>query len=158
MDAYTGWGFWVRRYGPAEAACLVTMLVASVLAAAVTTSPPVLAACAIIGATVGFYGVLGASVLREQRRAAAGPWRAALRTAGLLLAEFGVAEVLDTFFWRPALMIAAVVVLNHPVWGLLAGKLVADVLFYAVSALGFRATVAAGVRRPRVSRHGVSHM
>jgi len=49
------WRFWIRRYGPAEVACLATMLAASVVAARLTTSPPLLAASAIAGATVGFY-------------------------------------------------------------------------------------------------------
>ena len=48
------WRFWIRRYGPAEVACLATMLAASVVAARLTTSPPLLAASAIARATVGF--------------------------------------------------------------------------------------------------------
>ena len=44
------------------------MLAASVVAARLTTSPPLLAASAIAGATVGFYGVLVVKVVREQRR------------------------------------------------------------------------------------------
>src|SRR5690242_842436 len=68
-DARPGdrWRFWLRRYGPAELACLVTMLAASTLAARLTTSPLLLAASAIAGATVGFYGVLVVVVGREQR-------------------------------------------------------------------------------------------
>lgn len=148
------WGFWIRRYGPAEAACLVTMLVASVLAARFTSSPPLLAASAIGGATVGFYGVLVVTVAREQRRILeAEPARYAARVASrtlvLLTAEFGAAEVLDTFVWRPLLMVWAVVLLDAPVGGLLAGKVVADVLFYAVSALAYRVTEMTGIRRPR---------
>lgn len=149
--------FWLRRYGPAEAVCLVTMLGASLLVARVTLSPAMLAAGAIAGATVGFYGVLGVAVAREQRLVvAAGSTRYAARVASrtvlLLAAEFGVAELLDTFFWRPALMMAAVVALGEPVWGLLAGKVVADVLFYLGSALGYRGTELAGVRAPRPRR------
>lgn len=152
-------GFWVRRYGLAELACLATMLGASAVAARLTTSPPLLAASAIAGATVGFYGVLAVVVLREQRGVMPpGQPRYAVRlvwrTALLLAAEFGAAEVLDTFFWRPALMIAAVVLLGEPVWGLLAGKGAADVLFYLVSALGYRATELAGIRTPRTTHHG----
>lgn len=145
--------FWVRRYGWAELACLVTMVLASAAAAAVTDSAPVLAVAAIAGATVGFYGVLGATVMREQLRVlprGRGRWsRATRRSLGLLTAEFGVAEMLDTFVLRPALMIAGVHLVGDPVWGLLAGKAVADVLFYVISALFFRLTERTGLRAPR---------
>ena len=146
--------FWVRRYGPAELACLVTMLAASVIAANLTDSPPLLAAAAILGATVGFYGVLITTVLREQltlmppQRGRTG--RALVRAFGLLGAEFGIAEVADTFVLRPALMMIGVVLLRDPIAGLLAGKLVADVLFYVVSGVCFRITERTGIRMPRL--------
>lgn len=157
-----GWRFWVRRYGPAEAACLLGMLVASHLAVRVTASPPLLATSAILGATAGFYGVLVVGVLREQRAALDGETRLArvlARTGLLLVAEFGVAEVLDTLLWRPALMMVGVVVVGDvlgPVWGLLAGKVLSDVLFYVVSALGYRGTLLTGLRPAR--RGGISHI
>jgi hypothetical protein len=122
-----------------------------------------LAAGAIAGATVGFYGVLVVSVAREQRgvmapgepRYAA---RLASRTVLLLAAEFGAAELLDTFLWRPALMMSAVVVLGEPVWGLLAGKTAADVLFYVVAAVGYRVTELTGLRTPARRGQAISHM
>jgi hypothetical protein len=151
------WAFWVRRYGPAEVACLATMLAASVVAARLTSSPPLLAASAITGATIGFYGVLVVTVVREQRRLLTPDLpryavRVASRTTLLLSAEFGVAELLDTFVWRPVLMVSAVVLLGEPLWGLLAGKAAADVLFYVVSALGYRMTELTGIRTPRPAR------
>ena len=146
--------FWVRRYGPAELACLATMLAASVTAAQLTDSPPLLAVAAISGATIGFYGVLATKVLREQLALIPPEHgrlrRALVRSVGLLGAEFGVAEVADTFFLRPALMMIGVVLLADPVWGLLAGKLVADVLFYVISAVCFRITERTGIRMPRL--------
>ncbi len=151
MSRMRGAGFWLRRYAPAELACLVTMLVASVVASSVTTSAPVLAASAIAGASVGFYGVAVVMVLREQSGVLSphSPGyvrRLASRTALLLVAEFGAAEVLDTFLWRPALMIVGVSLIKQPVLGLLAGKVVSDVLFYTVSAVGFTATAVTGAR------------
>jgi len=153
------WTFWLRRYGPAEAACLVGMLVASVLAARLTDSPPLLAASAITGATLGFYGVLVTTITREQRLTRPTDQRLVQlvgRTALLLVAEFGVAEVLDTLLWRPVLMMAGVVLIGHPVWGLLAGKVVADVLFYVASALSYRGIEVSGLRPAR--RPEISHM
>lgn len=159
-DARPGLGarawFWVKRYGPAEIACLVTMLAASVAAAAVTDAPPLLAAAAIAGATVGFYGVLIVTVMREQLGLlpdeAGRTLRAARRSLALLAAEFGIAEITDTFFLRPALMMAGVVVIGDPVWGLLAGKAIADILFYLISAVSYRVTERTGIRMPRRRR------
>ena len=148
--------FWMRRYGPAELACLVTMLIASVIASRLTDSPPLLAAAAIIGATVGFYGVLVTSVMREQLalipEQPGRVTRALRRSVGLLAAEFGVAEVADTFFLRPALMMVGVVLIGDAVGGLLAGKLVADVLFYVISGACFRITERTGIRMPHLRR------
>lgn len=152
--------FWIVRYGPAELACLVTMLTASIAAAAVTDSPPLLAAAAIAGATVGFYGVLVLSVVREQLRLLphghGRAVRAVRRSIALLAAEFGIAEITDTFFLRPALMMAGVVAIADPVWGLLAGKVVADVLFYVIAAVSFRITERTGIRMPRLRRRDMA--
>jgi hypothetical protein len=146
--------FWVRRYGPAEIACLIAMLIASALAAQVTDSPPLLAIAAIAGATVGFYGVLIVTVMREQfaflPAGAHRFGRALTRSVALLAAEFGVAELLDTFFYRPLLMMAGVVVLQDAMWGLIVGKVVSDVVFYVISAVCFRVTERTGIRMPRL--------
>lgn len=152
--------FWVRRYGPAELACLITMLAASILAAQLTDSPPLLAVAAIAGATVGFYGVLLTTVMREQLALLpVQPGRirrASIRTIGLLAAEFGVAEIADTFVIRPALMILGVILVRDAVWGLLLGKVIADVLFYVVSGVCFRITQRTGIRLPRLRLGAVS--
>lgn len=164
MDTTRGFWFWARRYGPAEVVCLATMLVASSIATGLTDSPALLAASAIAGATVGFYGVLVTMVTREQLDLVArGEPRRRLAVSGrvvvLLLGEFGLAEVLDTFAVRPALMIAGVALVGAPVWGLLAGKVVADLLFYVISGIGYRLTEMTGLRARRACRDSVvSHI
>jgi hypothetical protein len=110
---------------------------------------------------VGFYGVLAVGVVREQREViTARTPRYAMRVASpavfLLVAEFGAAELLDTFVWRPILMMSALVLVGEPVWGLLVGKTMADVLFYLVSGLGYRLTELTGIRSP--GRRAISHM
>ncbi|MET0734884.1 MAG: hypothetical protein ABWY55_04470 [Microbacterium sp.] len=146
--------FWARRYGPAELGCLVTMVIASALAAQVTASPLLLAIAAIAGATVGFYGVLIVTVMREQLALLAPGHgrvrRAILRSIGLLIAEFGVAEILDTFFYRPLLMMAGVIVVGDAFWGLILGKVVSDIAFYVISGVSFRVTERTGIRLPRL--------
>ena len=64
----------------------------------------------------------------------------------LLLAEFGAAEVLDTLLIRPVALVAGVWLLTDPLWGLLAGKVVADIAFYAIAAGAFTLTARTGLR------------
>ena len=46
--------------------------------------------------------------------------------------------------------------LPDPVWGLLAGKVVADIIFYAIAAGAFTVTDKAGLRDGRRSRERVA--
>ena len=62
----------------------------------------------------------------------------------LLVAEFGVAELLDTLLIRPAALMLGVWLLPDPLWGLLAGKVVADIVFYAIAAGAFTVTARPG--------------
>lgn len=139
--------FWMVRYLPAEIAGTVAMLVAGLAASAVTGDAALIAVAALAGEIVGFYVVLGATVAWEQSRHGARGRRLAVLTLLLLVAEFGVAELFDTFLVRPAALVAGVLVLTDPVWGLLAGKIVADIVFYVLAASAFTLTDKAGLRR-----------
>jgi len=117
---------WLRRYGPAEVAAVATSY-GGFLAASAMGAPLVGAAyAAAMIENVGFYGAMG---LQAAWTAAPGRrWRA----VALLLVEFGPAELLDTFVVRPA-AIGLTVWLLGPALGILAGKLLADVAFYALA-------------------------
>jgi hypothetical protein len=58
------------------------------------------------------------------------------RTGANLLVELGPAELLDSAVIRPLAMAGGTGLLGLP-WGILAGKLAADVLFYAVAILAY---------------------
>ena len=98
---------WVRRYAPAELCGLVGALTAYLV-----TSRSYGAAA---GESVAYYGFLLARRTRSVRA---------------LLVEFGPAEALDSLAIRPACCAVAVTLLG-PVAGVIAGKLVADLVFYA---------------------------
>ena len=84
-------------------------------------------------------------------------WRRAIvRTFLLLVAEFGVAELLDTLLIRPAALVVGVWLLPDPMWGLLVGKVFADVVFYAIAAGAFTLTAKTGLRDGRRSREQAS--
>jgi hypothetical protein len=123
-------GEWVRRYGPAELLALIGAL-AGWLAADLATGNTIAAAyAAALGDNVGYYGFLATREVRARWRAAPGsPLGVGVRACVALAIEFGPAEALDSLVVRPACVAVGVAALG-PVAGVLAGKLVADLVFY----------------------------
>jgi hypothetical protein len=117
---------WLRRYVPAELVAAPCALGAGLAAAEVTGSVAAAALAATWGENAGFYGLMIGRELRQRRslRALPGVVRA-------LALEFGPAEALDSLLLRPAAVYAGLALAPHPALGLLAGKLLADVTFYA---------------------------
>jgi hypothetical protein len=118
----------VRRYVPAEVGGTVTAVAGAWLGLRFGGSPWIAALCGSLGENVGYYGVIVARDLRDARRRGADPWRV---LPGILV-EFGPGELLDTFVVRPALMAAGPLLTGGLTTGTIAGKLAADVVFYAV--------------------------
>ncbi len=148
--------FWIHRYLPAEIAGTAAMILAGIGVTVWTSAPPLVAIAAVIGESIGFYGVLAVTVYLEQSRTSAHGRRAVVRTALLLVAEFGPAEALDTLLVRPGALTLAVWLIPDPFLGLLAGKLVADVVFYVVAAGAFTVTDRAGLRDARTPEESAS--
>lgn len=144
--------FWIVRYLPAEIAGTAAMVIAGLVVTYATDSAALIALAALVGEIIGFYAVLFVVIYLEQSRDPGTRRRIVWRTLVLLVAEFGAAELLDTFLIRPAALFAGVVLLQDPVWGLLAGKIVADVVFYAVAAGAFTLTDRTGLRRRSAER------
>ncbi len=129
---------WGRRYLAAEIAGTLCALAAALAVHARTGSLASAALAGSVAETIAYYGV----VLRRTvpglyaAHARAGPLLRSLRTARALLAEvsdFLTAELGDTFLIRPGLIYLAAGWAGAGVaGGLLIGKLLADVGFYAV--------------------------
>lgn len=147
-----GFVFWVVRYLPAEIVGTAAMIMAGLGITIWTDSPALIAIAALLGEIVGFYLVLAITIYIEQQAVSANWRRAMIRTFFLLVAEFGAAELLDTLLIRPAALVAGVWLLPDPMWGLLAGKVFADVIFYAIAAGAFTLTDKTGLRDGRRSR------
>lgn len=143
--------FWIVRYLPAEIVGTAAMVLAGLAVTVWTDAPALIALAALLGESIGFYTVLAITIYAEQSAVSANWRRAITRTFLLLLAEFGPAELLDSLLIRPAALMAGVWLLPDPVWGLLAGKVVADVIFYAIAAGAFTITAKTGVRDARRS-------
>jgi hypothetical protein len=117
---------WLRRYLPAELVALPCALTAGFAAGHLTGSPAAAALAATWGENAGFYGLMIGRELAQQ-----GSVRALPDVVRALVLEFGPAEALDSLLLRPAAVYAGLALLPHPALGMLAGKLVADVSFYA---------------------------
>ena len=132
------------------------MVLAGLVVTIWTDNAAVIALAALVGEIIGFYTVLAITIYAEQAQVSQTARAAIGRTGLLLVAEFGVAEVLDTLLIRPAALMLGVWLLPDPLWGLLAGKIVADIVFYAIAAGAFTVTDKAGLRDGRRRRESVA--
>ena len=132
---------WRRRYLLAEIVGTLTAVAAAVTAHALTGSLAAAALAGSVAETVGYYGVILRRTIPRLYGQTTGAGRRLLRTGRGLLAEmsdFAAAELADTFLIRPGLIYLAAGWAGSG-WagagvpaGLLIGKLLADLGFYAV--------------------------
>ena len=125
---------WVRRYGLAECGGISCALIASLIVHRVTANAVAAGYAGAWGESLGY----GAVIVGRDFVAAARGKRAAQQSftardgagvIGGLLVEFGPAGLLDTFVTRPLAMALGTRLLGLPL-GVIAGKVVADGLFY----------------------------
>jgi len=131
-DARHGPVFWVCRYLPGEIAGTAALVLTGLGVTVWTDAPVAIALAGLIGAVIGFYGVLAVTIYSEHSVAAHG--RAERGILALLVEEFGAVEFVDTLAVRPAALMLGVWMAPDPIWGLLAGKFAADLVFYAAVA------------------------
>lgn len=126
---------WMRRYGPAEVLGTSTAYGGFFLAKALTDNDIVSAYIGAISENIGFYGtMITREVIEDMRKVRVNGERYKtsnmLKLAGKLFSEFGPAEVLDSAIVRPLAMGFGARYLGNGI-GIFAGKLAADVCFYA---------------------------
>lgn len=129
---------WGRRYLLAEIAGTIAALTAALAVHTLTGSLASAALAGSVAESLAYYGVVLRRMLPVlyRRHAGAGRLPRLLRTARDMVTEisdFLAAELLDTLVVRPGLIFLAAGWAGSGVfWGLLIGKLLADVGFYAV--------------------------
>jgi hypothetical protein len=127
---------WLARYGVAEIVGTLTAVAGAWLLQAGTGNAVLAAYGGAIGENVGYYGTIAArDLLTAHREARAGGIAFGARQAALvgrdLALEFGPGEVVDSLLTRPFLMGLGAHWLGGSA-GIVAGKLAADALFYAL--------------------------
>jgi|SRR5262245_815563 len=145
-----GIAFWLWRYAPAEvAATLGALLAAGTAGRLGGAGAGALAGTA--GEAIAFYGFLLVRGLRRcPDRSLSAP--AVSRTLQDLVLEFGPAEVLDTCLIRPLAMYLGITLLANVTSGTIAGKVVADLIFYALAMVGYQLLPARRARSIRLAQ------
>lgn len=108
---------WLRRYGPPEILGTVGVYAGFFLAEQFEHITWISAYAGAMGENVGFYS----AVVYQRLKAKENLWH--------VLAEFGPAEILDSFVIRPLALFVGAESLGAG-WGLLVGKLAGDFVFY----------------------------
>jgi hypothetical protein len=134
VDLRSRAGDWLRRYGTAEVVGIGAALIAARLAESAGLHAIALAYAATIGENLGFYGTIVARQVAHDVRLARAvgdryTGRRIWKTTRDILIEFGPAELLDSFVIRPLAMGVGVRFLGRN-FGVILGKLVADITFY----------------------------
>lgn len=136
------WRHWLARFGWAEACGFAGSYAGFFGLSAVGAGPELAAFGAALGENAGYYGTI---FLRDWRALPSGERR--LRPVLLaMLHDFGIAEALDTLVVRPGITLSTVSLLGEAM-GVGAGKIAADVVFYALALVFYERRRARECRR-----------
>jgi hypothetical protein len=129
---------WTRRYLPAEIISIITTLAAAGLAYSFSGNLITTALAATWGGNIGYFGfilLIDVQQVRKHCRLLKKPYtnNLFLKNIKALVIEFGVAEITDSFFIRPALMYYLPILFGNLPLGILIAKLVADITFYVTA-------------------------
>ena len=133
---------WLKRYLPAEILSILATLAGGWLAFELSGNQLATALTATWAGNVAYFGyIIAADIYKTNLACKAADQvytnRNLLQNAKALVIEFGIAEVADSFFIRPALLY------YFPIWtgnltsGIIFAKLAADITFYIPAIIGY---------------------
>lgn len=133
---------WLKRYLPAEIISIIATLISSVLTFKLTQSH---LTTALVGTWVGNIGYFGCILATDIYTTVQGlqsqgknyTFKTFLLNARALFVEFGIAELIDSLFIRPALMYYLPIWVNDISLGVIIAKFAADVTFYVPAIIGY---------------------
>ena len=142
---------WLKRYWLAETIGTATALLSAIGIALIAGSPLAIAIVAPWGENLGYYGTMLVQEWRLEatRTNGKGLGSIARRIPGLTL-EFGPAELIDSLLARPFLMYMGQQLTGSTGWGIVLGKVAADIVFYVpvILSLEVRGFLRERTRRP----------
>lgn len=125
---------WFKRYLPAEIACTIGAILAPTLLAFYTDNLIALALAATWGENLGFYGTMLIQELREKEKLNLKNFYKSIRNITI---EFGLAESIDSFLTRPAIIFFTTSYIENLQLAVLVGKIAADIIFYIPAIIGY---------------------
>jgi hypothetical protein len=133
---------WIKRYLPAEILSVIATLAGAALAYRLTGNRVTTALAATWAGNIFYFGtILISDIVATQRHLATlqktYTWKTLLKNIRALFVEFGIAEVLDTFIIRPALMYYLPLAFGHLNAGIIVAKFAADITFYVPAILAY---------------------
>ncbi len=136
---------WIKRYLPAEVISLAFTLVACLLSYQATTSRLAMALCGTWVGNIGYFGYLLVADIIYAKRYLHGKGKqytsnTFAKNIKALVAEFGIAELADSLFIRPALMYYLPFLTGHFLLGVMLAKLIADITFYLPAIFSYELT------------------
>lgn len=133
---------WAKRYVPAEIVSIATTLLSAWLAHRSGGSALLIALVGTWGGNVGYYGyILVADIWQSVKAHRQRSKRYTMASAAIdfrsLIVEFGMGEIVDSLFIRPAIMYYVPQMIPGFAAGILVAKLIADVFFYIPTIIGY---------------------
>ena len=136
---------WIRRYVPAELLSIFLTIAATLITYAISGSRLSTAISGTWFGNIGYFGyLLIADIIyaRKSIKEAGGQYTISTfyKNIRALFAEFGVAELFDSFLIRPALMYYLPLFLGNLLMGSILAKFIADVTFYFPAIISYELT------------------
>ena len=133
---------WLKRYLPAELLSILATLAGGWLAFEFSGNQLATALTATWAGNVAYFGyIIASDIFKSTRncRAQELPYtfKNFLQNIKALVIEFGVAEVADSFFIRPALLYYFPIWTGNLTTGIILAKLTADISFYVPAIIGY---------------------
>lgn len=132
---------WIKRYGPAEIIGTIGAYFGSFLSYKLTNNKVIVAYGATMGENLGFYGTIFIRELKKDYGIAKldhGEYklRDLTTTVTNLFIDFGLAEILDSLFIRPAAIGTGTYIFGRKS-GVIIGKIAADITFYIPAIISY---------------------
>ncbi len=133
---------WLKRYLPAEILSILATLAGGWLAFALSGNQLSMALTATWAGNVAYFGYIIASDIyktRQHCKIKGQPYNSGFLFLNLkaLAVEFGLAEIADSFFIRPALLYYFPILTGNLTSGIILAKLTADITFYIPAIIGY---------------------
>jgi hypothetical protein len=133
---------WIKRYGWAEVISLALTILSSWLTYKFTKNNITTALVATWIGNVGYFGtilfqdiLLAISQLRDTEKKYS--IETFYKNIRALFVEFGIAEVFDSLFIRPALLYYCPILLGNRIFGVVIAKFAADITFYIPAIISY---------------------